>query len=411
MSYPVSAVGGEQPADADVPAPVIPDRVERGKWWYVAAGIALLFFLGVATLIVASIPDPQALAICVVAAVLPAAFYVWLVLRLDPFEVEPRNLLIGAFGWGAIGAVILAIIFTIIFEVSIGSTGSIGADAFISAAIGAPLVEETCKGLALLAILLFYRHELDNVLDGIVYGAVVGIGFAMTENILYFGAAYLEGGPGDLGELFLARAVIFGFGHAVYSATLGAALGWSREQYARGPWRFIIPVLGWALAVFQHMLWNGGVLLTNGLMGEDASVIAVVLIDATLFIVPAMLVLATIARVAHRRELQIMRAELANEVQGGAITPGEYEILFRDDLRRQALREAAVRGGRELRQAQRRFFDLAAELAFREYHLKQGEDLKPGQLDPEDAYRVELARLRSVLAPAGLLPSLTSRVA
>ena len=403
VNHPVAAAGGEPVVNVQ-PAPVIPARVERSKWWYVAIGIAILIFVSVATLLVASIPDPQALLICVVAAALPAAFYVWLVLRLDPFEAEPRHLLIAAFGWGAVGAVFFSLIFTVIFELMIGTTGSIDADYFVSTAVGAPLVEESCKGLALLAILLFWRHELDNMLDGIVYGAVVGIGFAMTENILYFGAAYLEGGFGDLGELFLARAVVFGFGHAIYSATLGGAIGWSREQYARGPWRFIIPVLGWALAVLQHMLWNGGVLITNGMLGVDASLLQIVLIDATLFIVPAALVLLTIARIAHRRELRIMRGELANEVERQAITPAEYNILFRDDLRRRALNEASARGGRDLRQIQQRFFDLAAELAFREYHLRQGEVLKPGQFAPEDAYRAELARLRAVLATEGLPP-------
>lgn len=385
-------------------APVIPARVERSKWWYVAIGVAILIFVSVATLLVATIPDPQALLICIIAAALPAIFYVWLVLKLDPFEAEPRHLIIAAFGWGAVGAVFFSLIFTVIFEVSIGTTGSFEADYFISTAIGAPLIEESCKGLALLAILWFWRHELDNMLDGIVYGAVVGIGFAMTENILYFGAAYLEGGFRDLGELFLARAVVFGFGHAIYSATLGGAIGWSREQYARGPWRFIIPVLGWALAVVQHMLWNGGVLLTNGLLGTDASLLQIVLIDAAIFIVPAALVLVTIARIAHRRELRIMRGELANEVDRQAITPAEYNILFRDDLRRQALNEAAARGGRDLREIQQRFFDLAAELAFREYHIRQGEDLKPGQFEPEDSYRAELARLRAALAAEGLPP-------
>lgn len=402
MSQQSVAVGGEPQFVADLPAPSIPARVKRSMWWYIAAGIAVLFFLGVAALLAASIPDPQALAISVVAAALPAAFYVWLVLRLDRFEVEPRSLVFGAFAWGAIGAVIFALIFTIVFEASIATTGSAGADYFISTALGAPLVEESCKGLALLAILLFYRHELDNVLDGIVYGAVVGIGFAMTENILYFGAAYLEGGLGDLGELFLARSVIFGFGHALYTATLGAAIGWAREQHARGLWRFIVPVLGWAAAVLQHILWNGGVILTTGLLGGQENLIQVVLIDGLLFIVPALLVLAVIARLAHRREQQIMRTELEHEVRRQAITPGEYEILVRDDLRRQALRQAAEHGGSELRAMQQRFFDLAAELAFREYHLRQGEALKPGQQAPEDAYRAELARLRTSLAGADL---------
>ncbi len=401
MTDSAQSAGNLIPAGSALPPPVIPARVERSLWWYVGAGIAALLLLAVGSIIVFAIPDPVGLVVSVLAAAVPAAVYVWLVLRLDPFEIEPRNLLIGAFGWGAVGAVFFALIFSILFSASFATTTDAGMNYLISTAIGAPLVEESCKGLALLAILLFHRHELDNVLDGIVYGAVVGIGFAMTENMLYFGAAYLEGGFGDLGELFLARAVIFGFGHAIYSATLGAAIGWSREQYARGPWRFIVPILGWALAVIQHLLWNGGVILTSGLLGADASIIQVVLIDGALFLLPAIIVLFIIARVAHRRELRIMRTELEHEMRRGTITPGEYETLFSDELRQRTLRQAAATGDRDLRQIQQRFFEIAAELAFREYHLKQGEDPKPGQLQPEDSYRQELARLRATLSAAG----------
>lgn len=390
------------PPPTALPPPQIPARVKRSLWWYAGVGLMVLLFLIVAALIVLSIPDPVGLVVSILAAALPAAFYVWLVLRLDPFEVEPKTLIFGAFAWGAVGAVVFAVIFSLMFSASFANTSDDGLNYLISTAIGAPLVEESVKGLAILAILLFYRHELDNVLDGIVYGAVIGIGFAMTENILYFGAAYLEGGFADLGELFIARAVIFGFGHAIYSATLGAAIGWSREQHARGLWRFVVPVIGWALAVFQHLLWNGGVILTTGLMGNDANVIMVVLVDATLFIVPALAVLFAIARIAHRRELRVVRTALETEVLLKTITPAEHETLFNDDLRRQALRQAEARGGGELRRLQQRFFEVATELAFREYHLEHGEEPKPGQRQPDEAYRAELARIRATLAGAGL---------
>ena len=38
----------------------------------------------------------------------------------------------------------------------------------------------------MLLLFLLVRNEFDNVLDGVVYGAVIGFGFAMTENTLYF---------------------------------------------------------------------------------------------------------------------------------------------------------------------------------------------------------------------------------
>ena len=86
----------------------------------------------------------------------------------------------------------------------------------------------------LLGVLAIARDEFDSVLDGLVYGALVGVGFAMTENILYFGEAYLTGDLGNFGTLVLARAVLGGLGHPAYTAVTGAAFGWSRGRYGRG---------------------------------------------------------------------------------------------------------------------------------------------------------------------------------
>jgi protease PrsW len=131
-----------------------------------------------------------------------------------------------------------------------------------SVVIGAPLVEKSFKGIAVLAVLNFARDEIDSTLDGLIYGALVGVGFAMTENIHYFGQTYLEGGLGEFGTLVVSRAVLGGFGHPAYAAITGAAVGWSRGRYGRGIARVVVPILGWALAVL-HVTWNGGLVLTS----------------------------------------------------------------------------------------------------------------------------------------------------
>ena len=50
----------------------------------------------------------------------------------------------------------------------------------------APLIEEPTKAIILFAIVRS-RH-FDNTTDGFVYGAAAGLGFAMTENFMYFGS-------------------------------------------------------------------------------------------------------------------------------------------------------------------------------------------------------------------------------
>jgi hypothetical protein len=266
------------------------------------------------------------------------------------------------------------------------------------------VIEELFKGVALLALLWFFRREFDNVLDGLVYGALIGLGFAMTEDMLYFGAAYAEDGASGLGELWVARAVIAGLGHAQYTATTGAAVGWARSRYSEGAGQYVVPVVGYLLAVFQHFLWNAGAVIISGVAGEDESVIKLVLLEAPLFTFPAVIVLYLIARTAGRRELRILQEELAGEVDQGVLTPTEYRLLTTGELRRTALQSARQRGGKPLERRVRRFFQVGAELAFRKYHLARGELPKPGQRAPEDLYREELVALRAELAAAGLAP-------
>ncbi|MEA2527315.1 MAG: protease PrsW, partial [Thermomicrobiales bacterium] len=164
--------------------------------------LGIVVFLAVACvvfLVAASVWDPVALPLSVIAAVVPALFYSWLVLRLDKYEAEPRRAIIGAFAWGAVGAILFSVIAELIFgSLLVGEVGEEGAS-FLTVAVGAPIIEEFFKGIALLVLLWFFRREFDNVLDGLVYGALIGLGFAMTENILYFGQAYLDDGARGLG--------------------------------------------------------------------------------------------------------------------------------------------------------------------------------------------------------------------
>lgn len=382
---------------------VQPPKPKRRRALRILLGIvSALGILCVVALVVASLWDPVALPLSIVAAAVPALFYGWLVLSLDKYESEPRRTIVYAFGWGAVGAILFSVIAELIFGgVAIATFGEEDAD-FLTIAVGAPVIEEFFKGIALLVLLRYVRQEFDNVLDGLVYGALIGLGFAMTENILYFGQAYFDDGARGLGELFIVRAVVNGLGHALYTGTTGAAIGWSRSRYRQGWGRIVVPIAGYGLAVLQHALWNGGLFVIDDLQGGDATIWSVVLIEAPLFTLPAAIVLYLIARTSSQRELQILRDQLAPEVEYGVLTHEEYRTLTSGPLRREATRAARQRGGRPLQKTLQRFYQTAAELAFRKYHLSRGELPKPGQQAPEDVYRAELARLRQELAAAGL---------
>jgi RsiW-degrading membrane proteinase PrsW (M82 family) len=238
-------------------------RVGMGLLGCVLAAVSLVAIGLVVLLVVAAVPDRAGLLMSVAAASIPALIYAAIVLRLDRYEIEPLRAVLACFTWGAVGAILFSVAAGLLFQFAVEETLGAQAAEVSSVVIGAPLVEESFKGIAVLAVLIFARDEIDSTLDGLVYGALVGVGFAMTENILYFGQAYLEGGFREFGTLVLGRAVLGGFGHPAYTAITGAAIGWSRGRYGRGIARAIVPVLGWALAVVLHATWNGGLVLTS----------------------------------------------------------------------------------------------------------------------------------------------------
>ena len=104
----------------------------------------------------------------------------------------------------------------------------------------APVTEEATKGAFLVLLLWWRRHELDGVLDGIVYAGMVGIGFAFTENILYLAAAYngTDGlGPGGTEALtgtFIVRCLLSPFAHPLFTAFIGIGVGLAVASRSRG---------------------------------------------------------------------------------------------------------------------------------------------------------------------------------
>jgi len=352
----------------------------------------------VAWIVVASVPDRLGLLLSIVAASVPALAYAAIILRLDRYEIEPVRAIVACLAWGAVGAVLLSLAGGLLFHLGAESLFGFPTATVASVVLGAPLVEETAKGIAVLGVLVLARHELDNTLDGLVYGALVGVGFAMTENVLYFGQSYLEGGLGDLGELFIARAVFGGFGHPAYTAVTGAAIGWARSRYGQGLARVAVPVLGWAVAVALHAAWNGGLVYIQFRRGDEVGLLQAVAVQAAVVIAPAVLVLYAVARLSARHELQILRDRLRDEVASGVLTETEYETIIDGTARQRALAAARDRGGRSLRSRQQAFFNTAAELAFRGHHRGRGEALTPRQLAADEFDRQRLIALREEIA-------------
>lgn len=189
------------------------------------------------------------------AAFAPAAGAGLLVARLDRGAHAPRQLLLAAFLWGAVAAPALAVTLNGAVRDWLGAATDPDRAARLTAALAAPAVEELAKAAALAALALVWRHDLRGVRDGIVFGALIGLGFTMAENLYYFALAAVARGAGGLAESIWLRAALGGVLHPTFTATVGAGLGWARGADG-GVRRAAAPWLGLGLAVLQHAAWN-----------------------------------------------------------------------------------------------------------------------------------------------------------
>jgi len=187
----------------------------------------------------------------VLAAGVPMIGYLLLIRWLDRYEREPLSLVAAAFGWGALGAIGISMVGTIVAMVPIAVAFGEDQAMFLSVSLVAPLVEEPAKALFLL--LLYFSRDFDNATDGFVYGAAAGLGFGMTENFLYFATAASEGMLAWV-TIVLVRTLFTGLMHASATSMVGAALGWTKFSTSRFRWLALPGAL--LAAIGMHALWN-----------------------------------------------------------------------------------------------------------------------------------------------------------
>jgi len=297
----------------------------------------------------------------------PTALWIGIAWRCDRYEREPAPLLIASFLWGAIPAVILALVFETLFGIEGDGAGASLAREVAAASAIAPVAEELAKAAGLLLIWLIWRIEYDGVLDGILYGALVGFGFAVTENLFYFMAALGEGGWGQWGVTVFLRSVVFGLNHAFFTAFTGAALGAAHLIRSRlGRW--LAAALGLGAAIVAHGVHNFGVSVTSvSILGLGLSLIG----DAG-----GVLLVVLIIWLAQRQEQHWLRIELADEV-GKLLEPAEHQALQTVKGRWQMLAQARKQGGMKALAATAHFQETATELAFRKHRARvRGPDVR-----------------------------------
>jgi RsiW-degrading membrane proteinase PrsW (M82 family) len=314
------------------------------------------------------------LILAVSAAVVPSLVYIGVLYWVDRYEKEPKRLLATAFLWGAIPAVLMALAVELFFSLPPDLIGPKALEA-LRLGLVAPLLQEALKGLVVLFIAWRYRREFDNVLDGLIYGALAGFGFAMTGNLLsYVGSFLLWGFPGLSGTAII-EGVVYGMDSALYSAIFGAGLGLGRLAQKR--WRrWAFPVGGFVLAAAVHALH--GVLAYN-LLGLNAVTVVSTLVGVTLIVIVVVWSL--------KRQQRCLRAELK-----GLVPQEVYQVMVTPGARARAQWQALRRDGVGGWWRARRLHQLCAEMAFKRLQARLRPDEKEMAREAEELLkRIETA--------------------
>lgn len=284
----------------------------------------------------------------VVLALVPLPLLLAGILALDRLEPEPPDALVAAFGWGAGVAVLLAMLLNtagldLVWAPMLGSELGM----YATAAITAPVVEEILKGAVLVGLLWFRRSELNGPTDGIIYGSMVALGFAVVENISYYAFAP----PGTLALTFTVRGVVSPLLHPLCTSLTGIGVAAAALRPA-GRSR-VAPVLaGLVGAMALHSLWNAS--SAFGLAGLGA---------AYLVGVGVLVALAVVLHRDRQRIVGLIRAHLPQYQETGVVTPPDLWMLSALHRRQRARAHVRATRGRGPARALADYQQAATELA------------------------------------------------
>jgi RsiW-degrading membrane proteinase PrsW (M82 family) len=343
-----------------------------------------------------------------------------LLFYLDRREPEPWWLLTTAFLWGLLVATVMAVVLeqaagarlASLFndEAGLVDTSQLGYQfaspaellTWLETALIAPGVEEGVKAMALILIFLLLPAEANTLRDGIIYGGLVGLGFAVLESAAFVVSGYASTGDANYLSQLIPRFVLFGVnGHALFTALFGAGLGLARQSLTYGWVRKALVILGsfllafaahamsnafgpFALSAFASVAGAGPtVTVTQLWMLQLAAVIATYLW--------AYVIMAYLTTSSGYWELRVCQTELAEEGRP-TITPEEQTLVDAEGLWR--LRRVS---GLSRRQSTR-LVRAQNEVAFRRHDVRRvGDD--PGADLLVEQWRGVIAGLREDFGP------------
>lgn len=280
----------------------------------------------------------------------------------DRYDREPFKLVLQNYLWGSIGAIIFAILGSMVFS-SVLSQFISNKDElnYLGTIAVAPIVEEITKGMFLLITVT--SRKFDNMTDGIVYGGAIGLGFGMTENFLYFisyGTTMT-----DWIAIVVIRTLFSAVMHCVATATFGAFLGYAK--FKSKPQKILLPIVGLLLAMLIHFSWNFSVSY------KSTAVIGFLFLGVTIIIFIAIFAASVMG------EKKLIITELIPEVDLGIIPNAHLTILCSANRNRPGWIGESIR---------KPYIKAATTLAFRKRQLKESKGKSKEFYESEvDIYR------------------------
>lgn len=197
-------------------------------------------------------------------SIIPVILLMIFIYRKDKYEKEPVKMLVKAFLGGIVSVII---VFPIVYLFnSIYYTESTFYLAFVEAGIP----EETAKFL-MLYLIIWKNKNFNEYMDGIVYAAFVGLGFACVENIMYvFSAAGESFGTGV--STSITRALLSVPAHFLFGIIMGYFF--SLAKFNNGH-KVKYLLTGLLLAILAHGLFDW-LLMTMGALGNGISALLLI---------------------------------------------------------------------------------------------------------------------------------------
>ena len=230
----------------------------KAAGWELSIKQWVLLFILIISMIIIS--DISAFIGASLIAFIPAYMYLKSIRNTEQYDREPWEALRIAFAWGAISGVFLALLLSalgvplllfLLADLTDPSVHDI-LPVIVGAVIVAPIAEEFAKPLVMFQNQTI-RREMDELEDGIVYGAACGLGFGATENVMY---GLTEGlalaGFAGMALLIVIRTVSSILLHLVTTSYTGHGIA----RYMLNGEPFSVVLKYYLVAVVIHATWN-----------------------------------------------------------------------------------------------------------------------------------------------------------